>query len=123
MAPIVDPIFGQDPNQQMGILNPTNGYHQQQDYNVAPVPAYNQAYQQQQQQPLQPQQPPAANFMHPTFHPQPVAPATNQPAVVRQTPEPPKPKAPLPEEFVYLQTVLEELRTQCIQTATNPVNF
>lgn len=101
---------------------PTNGFHQDPGYSP----------QQQQPQVFQPNatqgwsggggavgQPPAANFMHPTFHPQSVA-ATNQPAV-RKTPEPPKPKAPLPEEFIYLQTVLEELRTQCIQTATNPV--
>lgn len=38
------------------------------------------------------------------------------------TPEPPKQKAPIPEEYVYLQTVLNELKTQCSNTATNPVN-
>jgi hypothetical protein len=30
-------------------------------------------------------------------------------------------KAPLPEEFIYLQTVFEELKTQCVNRATNPV--
>lgn len=37
------------------------------------------------------------------------------------SPEPPKVKAPIPEEYVYLQTVLNELKTQCSNTATNPV--
>lgn len=37
------------------------------------------------------------------------------------TPEPPKPKQPLPEEYMYLQTVFNELRTQCINNASNPV--
>lgn len=37
------------------------------------------------------------------------------------TPELPKAKAPIPEEYVYLQTVLNELKIQCINTATNPV--
>lgn len=31
-------------------------------------------------------------------------------------------KPPLPEEYIYLQTVLEELKTQCINRATNPVS-
>lgn len=34
----------------------------------------------------------------------------------------PKAKAPIPEEYVYLQTVFNELKTQCINTATNPVS-
>lgn len=34
-----------------------------------------------------------------------------------------KEKPPLPEEFIYLQTVLEELKTQCITRATNPVSY
>lgn len=38
------------------------------------------------------------------------------------SPEPPKAKAPIPEEYVYLQTVFNELKTQCINTATNPVS-
>uniref|UniRef100_A0A6B2EKZ1 Protein transport protein Sec31A n=1 Tax=Phlebotomus kandelakii TaxID=1109342 RepID=A0A6B2EKZ1_9DIPT len=36
------------------------------------------------------------------------------------TPEPPKPKAPIPEEHIYMQTVLNELRNQCINAASNP---
>lgn len=38
------------------------------------------------------------------------------------TPEPPKPKPPLPEEYVYLQTVFNELRVECINHANNPVS-
>lgn len=34
---------------------------------------------------------------------------------------PPKQKLPIPEEFIYMQTVLEELKTQCIAAAGNPV--
>lgn len=37
--------------------------------------------------------------------------------------EPPKQKAPLPEEFIYLQTVFDELRRLCIDAATNPVSL
>jgi len=36
--------------------------------------------------------------------------------------EPPKPKGPIPEEHMYLQTVFEELRNRCACTATNPVS-
>lgn len=39
------------------------------------------------------------------------------------SPEPPKAKAPIPEEYVYLQTVFNELKTQCSNTATNPVSL
>lgn len=48
----------------------------------------------------------------------------NVPQQQQQQP-PPQPivkeKAPLPEQFIYLQTVFEELKTQCVQTAANPV--
>lgn len=37
--------------------------------------------------------------------------------------EVPKAKAPIPEEYVYMQTVFNELKTQCINAATNPVSF
>lgn len=37
--------------------------------------------------------------------------------------EPPKQKLPLPEEFIYLQTVFEELKTQCVNAAANPVSL
>jgi protein transport protein SEC31 len=35
---------------------------------------------------------------------------------------PPKQKLPIPEEQIYMQTVLEELKTQCIAAAGNPVS-
>lgn len=38
-------------------------------------------------------------------------------------PEPPKEKPPLPEEYIYLQTVLEELKTNCLNAANDPVSF
>jgi protein transport protein SEC31 len=47
-------------------------------------------------------------------HMTPVAPA--------KVAEPPKPKGPIPEEHMYLQTVFEELRNRCACTATNPVS-
>lgn len=46
-----------------------------------------------------------------------------QPQRSNPTPEPIKQKAPLPEEYMYLQTVFNELRNQCGNTATNPVGF
>lgn len=39
------------------------------------------------------------------------------------TPEPQKQKPPLPEEYVYMQTVFNELRQQCVNAATNPVSL
>lgn len=68
--------------------------------------------QQQQQQPLQ-----QNNFNNANFRQQPGAqPTQAQPPV----PEPPKQKAPIPEEYVFLQTVFEELKKQCIAAAANP---
>lgn len=64
---------------------------------------------QQQQQQQQPQQ----SYGGPNQTP---------PQQIRQAPTPePKPKQPLPEEYVYLQTVFEELRIQCIDQANNAV--
>uniref|UniRef100_A0A1I8PBV5 Protein transport protein Sec31A n=1 Tax=Stomoxys calcitrans TaxID=35570 RepID=A0A1I8PBV5_STOCA len=34
--------------------------------------------------------------------------------------EPPKQKPPLPEEYIYLQTVLEELKTNCLNATNDP---
>lgn len=61
---------------------------------------------------------------------QPQQPFMNPPAAMghtqNPTPEPAAPptpvqKAPLPEEYVYLQTVFNELRQQCSNAAMNPV--
>uniref|UniRef100_A0A182SHD3 SRA1/Sec31 domain-containing protein n=1 Tax=Anopheles maculatus TaxID=74869 RepID=A0A182SHD3_9DIPT len=35
-------------------------------------------------------------------------------------PEPPKQKPPLPEQYVFMQTVFEELKKQCVASAGNP---
>ncbi|XP_058828807.1 protein transport protein Sec31A isoform X2 [Topomyia yanbarensis] len=65
-----------------------------------------------QQQPFQQQAPQSTNtnvnFMQ--------KPASDVPTI----PEPPKQKPPIPEEYVYLQTVFEELKKQCIAAAGNP---
>ncbi|XP_058054599.1 protein transport protein Sec31A [Anopheles bellator] len=45
------------------------------------------------------------------------APPQAAPPVV---PEPPKAKAPLPEQYVFMQTVFEELKRQCVEAAGNP---
>lgn len=50
--------------------------------------------------------------------PQPQAPPAAAP-----TPEPVKQKLPIPEEYMYMQTVFNELRVQCINSAVNPVRF
>lgn len=50
--------------------------------------------------------------------PQPQAPPAAPP-----TPEPVKQKLPIPEEYMYMQTVFNELRVECINSAVNPVSF
>lgn len=47
---------------------------------------------------------------------------TEQPAPLQRQPEPPKEKPPLPEEYIYLQTVFEELKSQCLNSASDPVS-
>ncbi|XP_065370219.1 protein transport protein Sec31A [Calliphora vicina] len=46
--------------------------------------------------------------------------AQPQPQINPRQPEPPKEKPPLPEEYIYLQTVLEELKTNCLNAANDP---
>lgn len=76
-----------------------------------------QQHHQQQQQPgqFQPQQ---LNYMNPPASMGNTQNPTPEPAAA---PMPPQPKAPLPEEYVYLQTVFNELRQQCSNAAHNPV--
>uniref|UniRef100_A0A1Q3FE24 Protein transport protein Sec31A n=1 Tax=Culex tarsalis TaxID=7177 RepID=A0A1Q3FE24_CULTA len=71
--------------------------------------------QQQQQQQMPPQQ---NNYNAANFRQQPGGQPTKAPAP--PVPEPPKQKAPIPEEYVFLQTVFEELKKQCIAAAANP---
>lgn len=47
--------------------------------------------------------------------------AAQPPAPLAKIAEPPRPKPPLPEEHMYLQTVFEELRSRCTCAANNPV--
>uniref|UniRef100_A0A182WEU1 Protein transport protein Sec31A n=1 Tax=Anopheles minimus TaxID=112268 RepID=A0A182WEU1_9DIPT len=42
------------------------------------------------------------------------------PAMQPAAPEPPKQKPPLPEQYVFMQTVFEELKKQCVASAGNP---
>lgn len=81
------------------------------------VPNQSNNIQQQQYQFQQPQQPFQPQGM-PPMHPQQ---QQQQQPPKPQTPEPPKPKAPLPEEYVYMQTVFNELKLQCSNAAANPV--
>ncbi|XP_017789347.1 PREDICTED: protein transport protein Sec31A [Habropoda laboriosa] len=43
-----------------------------------------------------------------------------QPAAIVRTPEPEKPKAPIPEQHVHLKTVFDELKSQCYKNTKNP---
>ncbi|XP_049803426.1 protein transport protein Sec31A isoform X2 [Schistocerca nitens] len=103
--PITHPLYGSaqpDPpaaNFQNAAVNGVYGnMGQQQPYVPYNAPPHAQQQQQQQQQ-----QPPAAG-----------------PVVTAKAVEPPKPKGPIPEEHMYLQTVFDELRNRCYNTATNP---
>jgi len=134
VAPITHPLFGVDPNQGV----PQNGYHQepQQQMNYGTSQQSGMASVQFQPQPFQ-SQPTAPQSMYPSgsvpsqqfptqiqyqnFNQASVIPQDQiQQAPVRQTPEPPKQKPALPEEYIYMQTVLDELKVQCINSATNP---
>nr|CAD7423569.1 unnamed protein product [Timema monikensis] len=108
LNPITHPLYGSVPAEQVpgnipnvamngGYADPGQQQQQQQQYSQYPSPPLpQQNYHQQQQQQQQ------------------VA------APVARVAEPPKPKAPIPEEFMYLQTVFEELRNRCTCAATNP---
>lgn len=121
-------MFGVDPNQNQ------NGYGDVSSGQYAAAPP-NVPYQgtfmtpqlpQQQQQPTN--QLPPSGYQPQTFQTQlPNAqpqqytqpPQQQQPVAA---PEPVKQKPPLPEEYIYLQTVLNELRTQCSNATNNPVS-
>ncbi|XP_033185033.2 COPII coat complex component secretory 31 [Bombus vancouverensis nearcticus] len=42
------------------------------------------------------------------------------PVAIARTPEPEKPKAPIPEQHMHLKTVFDELKNQCFENAKNP---
>jgi protein transport protein SEC31 len=132
-APIMHPIFGAAEPQQQHYPNDQMYQQQQQQFGAqpfspvqsqAPPPMNNAAptsfYQPQQQAPMQQPQVNYQNFQtFPVQQQQPQQTMSPPPPVQ----SPPKQKMPLPEEFIYLQTVLEELKTQCIAAAGNPVRF
>lgn len=102
--------------QNPGLMTPMSQMPPQQTYN------YGGGNQFQMQQPQQQQFPGQMNFQGQHQPPMGVPQAPTPPQKT-PTPEPPKPKAPIPEEHIYLQTVLNELRTQCVNAAANPVSF
>ena len=143
-APIMHPIFGaSDPNQvppaTNNIMNPLMPGQNQYDQSygtvqppmqptAAPMNVMNPTnfYQPQQQQ--QQQMPDNSNMInYQNFNS--FAGGQQQQQQQEMPVQPPpvqqvvKEKPPLPEEFIYLQTVLEELKTQCINRATNPVSL
>ncbi|XP_054741093.1 protein transport protein Sec31A isoform X2 [Anastrepha obliqua] len=142
-APITHPLFGVDPNQnQNGYREP---YGQYQNTGMPPPPTtanssipnqsqaagtggyYNPSLQQNNNLPTQQFQP-QMNFQASAIPQQQQSwnvqqqnvGYTEQAAPVHRQPEPPKEKPPLPEEYIYLQTVLEELKNQCLAVTTDP---
>ncbi|EDV98408.1 protein transport protein Sec31A [Drosophila grimshawi] len=130
-AAILHPLYGVDPNQ-----NPNSYMDPNQYQSVPPVAAasyYNpaannnpQGFPQQQQQmnfqQQQQQQQPQQYWPGQQQQPQQTFGYTEQPATIQEQrkPEPPKEKPPLPEEYIYLQTVLEELKNQCLSSTNDP---
>lgn len=142
-APIMHPLFGnaeQVPKQvppannvnmmTPGIAGQNQYYGNDQNYmnslpQAAPMSINQTGYYQQPQQPQQQMQDTSNVINYQNFNnfagaPQQISQqdAQSPPPTVHEVKE----KAPLPEEFIYLQTVLEELKTQCISRATNPVS-
>lgn len=127
------PLFGTAEQQQFSPVEQQS--YQQHNYGgqqfapvqtQAPPPTSQSAptgfYQPQQQQQQQvPQQVNYQNFQNFSGQPQQQPQQTLSPPPPVQ--EPPKQKQPLPEEFIYMQTVLDELKTQCTTAAGNPVSF
>lgn len=122
-------MFGVDPNQNQNGYGDTTSGHFVTSSNAAPyqgsfmtpqLPPQQQQHQQQlpSTQTFQTQLPNAQQHHHQQQQQQ----QTVQPAQVA-SPEPVKQKPPLPEEFIYLQTVLNELRTQCSNSTANPVSI
>uniref|UniRef100_W8BC14 Protein transport protein Sec31A n=1 Tax=Ceratitis capitata TaxID=7213 RepID=W8BC14_CERCA len=149
-APITHPLFGVDPNQnqnQNGFTDPYGNAPYQNSGMPPPPPTannsnmvanplqptspagyYNPTLPQNNNLPTQ-QFPQQMNFQTSAIpqqqqqqwntQPQNVG-YTEQPAPVQRQPEVPKEKPPLPEEYIYLQTVLEELKNQCLAASADP---
>lgn len=113
VAPITHPLFGVVPQETAPPLNSMNGGYA--DTMVGNAGSYGHPQQNVYQAPnvYQPQMM-QAQMVNP--HEQ--TPPT--PQFSRAKPEPPPPKAPIPEEHVVLQTVFDELRNKCFQASNNP---
>ncbi|XP_058457782.1 protein transport protein Sec31A isoform X2 [Malaya genurostris] len=145
VAPITSPIPGGFvPQQQNGFPDPNSNYMSGQYLQTGAVPGMtpqqpaifnpaapnqlqqqtpgainyqgfqqNLPFQQQQQQPSNQIQQPVNNNINANLMQQPLS-------ATPTVPELPKQKPPIPEEYIYLQKVFEELKKQCIAAAGNP---
>ncbi|EDS34831.1 vesicle associated protein [Culex quinquefasciatus] len=112
----------QQQTQPPSIFNPAAMGQPQQQQQQIPGAINYQNFQQtlpQQQQQQQMSVPQQNNFNATNFRQQPGGGQQNTQAAP-PVPEPPKQKAPIPEEYVFLQTVFEELKKHCIAAAANP---
>ncbi|XP_055372912.1 protein transport protein Sec31A isoform X2 [Condylostylus longicornis] len=133
MAPITHPIFGAVDSNQNGYMDPNIQQNSNTAFsNIQPPPlAGSQIYN---PNPVQPQQyldnqsnfRPNINQMN--FKTQAISQGFQQQSQalsqqnlqqMQTKQEPPKQKAPLPEEYIYMQTVLEELKNQCMNVAAD----
>uniref|UniRef100_A0A6P4F7X3 Protein transport protein Sec31A n=1 Tax=Drosophila rhopaloa TaxID=1041015 RepID=A0A6P4F7X3_DRORH len=135
-AAIFHPLFPVDPNQnQNGYVDPAqyqnatppggahNAYYNPTAFNNNPQQQHQQSYLQPQQQLQQSGIPNQGGPQHQNWQgQQQTIGYTEQPAPIQQQrqPEPPKEKPPLPEEYIYLQTVLEELKNRCLSATNDP---
>lgn len=129
---ITHPLFATDPNQNQNLNQNQNGYNDasvpQHGFaygNAPPNVPYQGTFMNPNQQQMGMSSPNAPQQLGQTF--QTTLPNAQPPQGVPQsrpepTPELIKQKSPLPEEYIYLQTVFNELRTHCAQTASNPVS-
>ncbi|KAJ1529899.1 hypothetical protein ONE63_006629 [Megalurothrips usitatus] len=112
-APITHPLFGAVPQETAPPINSMNGGYSD------PIMGNSGAYGVPQQNAYPPQ-----NMYQPQMMQPQMANPLEQQAPVRQfsrsKPEPPPPKAPIPEEYVILQTVFDDLRNRCFHAANNP---
>ncbi|KAK3915327.1 Protein transport protein Sec31A [Frankliniella fusca] len=113
VAPITHPLFGAVPQETAPPLNSLNGGYA--DPMMGNVGAYGHVQQNVYQAPnvYQPQIM-QAQMINPNEQ------APPAPQFSRAKPEPPPPKAPIPEEHIVLQTVFNDLRNRCFQASNNP---
>ncbi|XP_055317143.1 protein transport protein Sec31A isoform X2 [Sitodiplosis mosellana] len=123
---ITHPLFGVDPNQNQNGYGDLSGGQ----FVTSPNASYQGTYMTPQLPPQQQQQPahqlPSTGFppqtqtfqtQLPNAQPLQFSQSAQQPFA---NSEPIKQKPPLPEEYIYMQTVFNELRTQCCNVTNNP---